>query len=79
MSQYVTMCYMSDNAQQMTRIEGVSESMWRRFRALALERGLTTPQLLGSVVNGYTIRASKRRMRLVVEPSHRKKARQMRP
>jgi hypothetical protein len=66
-------------SEQMTRIEGVSESMWRRFRALAVERGITTPQLLGSVVNGYTIRASKRRMRLLTEPTTRRKARQMKP
>jgi hypothetical protein len=74
--QYVTMCHM---VQQMTRIEGVSEQMWRRFRALAVERGITTPELLGSVVNGYTVRAAKRRMRIVVEPSTRRKGRQMAP
>jgi hypothetical protein len=63
----------------MTRIDGVSDSMWRRFRSLAVERGITTPELLGSVVNGYTARAARRRMRVVVEPSTRRKGRQMAP
>jgi hypothetical protein len=63
----------------MTRIDGVSESMWRRFRSLAVERGLTTPELLGSVVNGYTVRAARRRMRIVVESPPRRKGRQMAP
>jgi hypothetical protein len=61
------MCYTCHMVQQMTRIDGVSETMWRRFRSLAVERGLTTPQLLGSVVNGYTIRAAKRRARIMIE------------
>ena len=73
----VAVCYNCRMMQQqlMTRLEGVSDTMWRRFRALAVERGLTTPQLLGSVVNGYTIRASRRRMRMVIEPTTRRKAR----
>jgi hypothetical protein len=52
--------------QQMTRIE-VSEAMWRRFRSLAVERGITTPVLLGSVVSGYVARAERRRRVLRVE------------
>jgi hypothetical protein len=59
-------CYNCDMMQQMTRIE-ISEAVWRRFRALAVERGVTTPELLGSVVSGYTSRAVRRRVRLVVE------------
>ncbi len=73
------MCYNSYMVQQMTRIDGVSEHIWRRFRALAVERGITTSELLGSVVNGYTVRAAKRRMRIVMEPSTGRKGRQMAP
>ncbi len=76
---FVTVCYNGHMVQQMSRIDGVSEQMWRRFRALAIERGITTPELLGSVVNGYTVRAAKRRMRIVVEPTTRRKGRQMAP
>ena len=56
-------CHMSD---KMTRID-VSDAVWRKLRSLAVERGLTTPQLLGSVVSGYVVRAEKRRRVLRVE------------
>jgi hypothetical protein len=61
-------CYNCHIGQQMTRID-VSEAMWRRFRSLAVERGLTTPELLGSVVGGYVRRAEKRRRVVRVEGS----------
>jgi hypothetical protein len=62
----------------MTRIE-LSEAMWRRFRAIAVERGVSTPELLGSVVTGYVVRASKSRLRVAAELPLGRKARQMRP
>jgi hypothetical protein len=52
--------------QQMTRID-ISAAMWRRFRSLAVERGLSTPELLGSVVGGYVVRAERRRARIIVD------------
>jgi hypothetical protein len=62
----------------MTRID-VSESVWRKFRAHAVERGITTPELLGAVVSGYVVRQERRRLRVVAEPSGRRLGRQMRP
>ena len=52
--------------QHMTRID-ISEAMWRRFRSIAVERGLTTPELLGSVVSGYVARAERRRRTIRLE------------
>jgi hypothetical protein len=46
--------------EQMTRIQ-VSDAVWRKFRAIAIERGVPAPVLLGSVVTGYVTRADKRR------------------
>ncbi len=60
------MCYNCHMMQHMTRID-ISEAMWRRFRSLAVERGLTTPELLGSVVSGYVARAERRRRVVRVE------------
>jgi len=59
-------CYNCHMTQHMTRIE-VSEAMWRRFRSIAVERGLTTPELLGSVVSGYVVRAERRRRTIRIE------------
>lgn len=50
----------------MTRIQ-MSDAMWRRFKALAVERGINVPELLGSVVSGYVARAEARRRRVVIE------------
>lgn len=52
----------------MTRIE-ISDAMWRRFKSLAVERGIHVPELLGSVVSGYVARAEQRRARVVIERS----------
>jgi hypothetical protein len=59
-------CYNGRMMTQMTRIV-ISETVWRKFRALAVERGLSTPELLGSVVSGYVIRASSRRVRVALD------------
>ncbi len=51
---------------RMTRLE-VSEGIWRRLKADAALQGVALPELLGSVVTGYVLRAEKRRARLIVE------------
>jgi len=53
----------------MTRID-ISDAVWNRFRAIAVARGIGTPQLLGSVVTRYATPRRKfetRIPRLVVE------------
>jgi len=66
MSDKCYVCYNCVMSTQMTRIE-ISESTWRKFRAIAVERGISTPELLGSVVSGYVVRAARSRLRVAAE------------
>jgi len=50
----------------MTRLE-ISPAVWQRFKSLAVERGISIPELLGSVVRGYVVRAEKRRRSIRVD------------
>lgn len=45
---------------EMTRID-IDPWAWNYFRSIALRKGITTPQLLGTVVRGYVVRDAHRR------------------